>query len=98
MTATWILLVSWFFPPTPQSRLLKLVHYMGGSVKNEIKDTVTHLLANSSTGEKYQYAVTFNIPVMSEEWVHAAWAHRDEVNARADTDAMVSEWCGAHTL
>lgn len=66
---------------------------MGGSVKNEIKDTVTHLLAYSSTGEKYQYAVTFNIPVMSEEWVHAAWAHRDEVNARADTDAMVSEWC-----
>lgn len=66
---------------------------MGGSVKNEIKDTVTHLLAYSSTGEKYQYAVTFNIPVMSEEWVHAAWAHRDEVNARADTEAMVSKWC-----
>lgn len=75
-----------------QSRLLKLVHYMGGSVKNEIKDNVTHLLAYSSTGEKYQYANTFNIPIMSEDWVHAAWAHRDEVGARASTDSMVSHY------
>lgn len=73
----------------PQSRLLKLVHYMGGSVKNEIRENVTHLLAYSSTGEKYQYATTFNIPVMGEDWVHTAWAHRDEVGARADTDSMV---------
>lgn len=63
---------------------------MGGSVKNEIKDNVTHLLAYSSTGEKYQYANTFNIPIMSEDWVHAAWAHRDEVGARASTESMVS--------
>lgn len=74
----------------PQSRLLKLVHYMGGSVKNEIRENVTHLLAYSSTGEKYQYATTFNIPVMGEDWVHAAWAHRDEVGARADINSMVS--------
>ncbi|KAK4293207.1 hypothetical protein Pmani_034076 [Petrolisthes manimaculis] len=83
-----VLVFTGFRKKSEVSRLLKLVHYMGGSVKNEIKDTVTHLLAYSSTGEKYQYAVTFNIPVMSEEWVHAAWAHRDEVNARADTEAM----------
>lgn len=64
---------------------------MGGSVKNEIKENVTHLLAYSSTGEKYQYANTFNIPIMSEDWVHAAWAHRDEVGARASTVSMVSD-------
>ena len=63
---------------------------MGGSVKNEIKGNVTHLLAYSSTGEKYQYANTFNIPIMSEDWVHAAWAHRDEVGTRAGTETMVS--------
>ncbi|XP_042228864.1 protein ECT2-like isoform X2 [Homarus americanus] len=77
-----------FRKKTEVSRLLKLVHYMGGSVKNEIKENVTHLLAYSSMGEKYQYAVTFNIPVMGEDWVHAAWAHRDEAEARADTEAM----------
>ena len=62
---------------------------MGGSVKNEINEKVTHLLAHSSTGDKYQYAVTFNIPVMGEDWVKAAWAHRDEVQIRANTEAMV---------
>ncbi|KAK7066443.1 Protein T2, partial [Halocaridina rubra] len=83
-----VLVFTGFRKKTEVSRLLKLVHYMGGSVKNEIKDSVTHLLAYSSMGEKYQYAVTFNIPVMGEEWVHAAWAHRDEVSARANTEAM----------
>ncbi|XP_063843442.1 protein ECT2-like isoform X4 [Scylla paramamosain] len=83
-----ILVFTGFRKKNEVCRLLKLVHYMGGSVKNEIIDTVTHLLAYSSTGEKYQYANTFNIPIMSEDWVHAAWAHRDEVGARATTDTM----------
>ncbi|KAK8742664.1 hypothetical protein OTU49_001613 [Cherax quadricarinatus] len=83
-----IIVFTGFRKKTEVSRLLKLVHYMGGSVKNEIKDNVTHLLAYASTGEKYQYAVTFNIPVMGEDWVHAAWAHRDEAEARADTETM----------
>ncbi|XP_071524392.1 protein ECT2-like [Panulirus ornatus] len=83
-----ILVFTGFRKKAEVSRLLKLVHYMGGSVKNEIKENVTHLLAYSSTGEKYQYAITFSIPVMGEDWVHAAWAHRDEAMARADTDAM----------
>ena len=78
-----------YFPPFFQARLLKLVHYMGGSVRNEIKETVTHIVAHASTGRKYEYAATFNIPVMGEEWVHTAWAHRDEVGSRADTEAMV---------
>nr|XP_045600854.1 protein ECT2-like isoform X3 [Procambarus clarkii] len=83
-----IIVFTGFRKKSEVSRLLKLVHYMGGSVKNEIKENVTHLLAYSSTGEKYQYAVTFNIPVMGEDWVHAAWAHRDEAEARADSEAM----------
>lgn len=51
---------------------------MGGSVKNEMHEKVTHLIAVSSTGDKYQYAVTFNIPVMNQNWVHAAWEHKDD--------------------
>ncbi|XP_042873803.1 protein ECT2-like isoform X6 [Penaeus japonicus] len=84
-----VLVFTGFRKKAEVSRLLKLVHYMGGSVKNEIRENVTHLLAYSSTGEKYQYATTFNIPVMGEDWVHTAWAHRDEVGARADTDSMM---------
>ncbi|XP_047485177.1 protein ECT2-like isoform X4 [Penaeus chinensis] len=84
-----VLVFTGFRKKAEVSRLLKLVHYMGGSVKNEIRENVTHLLAYSSTGEKYQYATTFNIPVMGEDWVHAAWAHRDEVGARADINSMM---------
>ncbi|CAL4094312.1 unnamed protein product [Meganyctiphanes norvegica] len=83
-----VLVFTGFRKKAEVSRLLKLVHYMGGSVKNEINEKVTHLLAHSSTGEKYQYAVTFNIPVMGEDWVKAAWAHRDEVQIRANSEAM----------
>uniref|UniRef100_A0A0P4VR06 BRCT domain-containing protein n=2 Tax=Scylla olivacea TaxID=85551 RepID=A0A0P4VR06_SCYOL len=83
-----ILVFTGFRKKNEVCRLLKLVHYMGGSVKNEIIDTVTHLLAYSSTGEKYHYANTFNIPIMSEDWVLAVWAHRDEVGARATIDTM----------
>ncbi|KAK8388070.1 hypothetical protein O3P69_020153 [Scylla paramamosain] len=63
---------------------------MDGRVKNEIIDTVTHLLGYSSTGEKYQYANAFNIPIMSEDRVHAAWAHRDEVNPHVSGSALSS--------
>ncbi|KAG0717993.1 Protein ECT2 [Chionoecetes opilio] len=83
-----VLVFTGFRKKNEVSRLLKLVHYMGGSVKNEIKENVTHLLAYSATGEKYQYANTFNIPIMGEDWVRAAWAHRDEVGARASSKAM----------
>ncbi|XP_064092134.1 protein ECT2-like [Macrobrachium nipponense] len=84
-----VLVFTGFRKKAEVSRLLKLVHYMGGSIKNEIRESVTHLLAYASMGEKYQYAITFNIPVMGEEWVKAAWAHRDEVGARGDTEAMM---------
>ncbi|XP_076033603.1 protein ECT2-like isoform X2 [Oratosquilla oratoria] len=76
------------------SRLLRIVHHMGGSVKNELSERVTHLLAHSSTGEKYQYAVTFSIPVMGEDWVNASWAHRDEIGARADSEALMKHRLG----
>ena len=63
---------------------------MGGSVKNEMSDRVTHLIAVSAMGEKYQYAVTFFVPVVTQQWVHTAWAHRDDLGAQASEDKLVS--------
>ena len=63
---------------------------MGGSIKNEMSEKVTHLIAASAMGEKYHYAVTFNIPVMNQQWVHTAWAHRDDIGAQAASPQIVS--------
>ena len=46
--------------------MLKLVHMMGGSVKNYTGERMTHLVAVSAVGEKYQYANTFNVPIVRQ--------------------------------
>ena len=66
---------------------------MGGSVNCEITDRATHLVAYAATGEKYQYAVTFSIPVMGEKWINTAWAHRDELSIRAQDENLVRSYC-----
>ena len=64
---------------------------MGGSIRKEFDcNKITHLIANKVGGEKYQYAVTFNIPVMSASWVYLAWEKRHDRNARATDSVMVS--------
>ncbi len=63
---------------------------MGGSIRKEFDcNKITHLIANKVGGEKYQYAVTFNIPVMSASWVHLAWEKRHERSVRATDSSMV---------
>jgi len=58
--------------------IMRHIHWMGGHVKNEMNNSITHLIAVSSMGEKYQYAFTFNIPIMDASWVTAAWESRDD--------------------
>jgi len=64
-------------------RLLKLIHRMGGSVQKDVGKKMTQLLAVSSLGDKYQYATTFSIPVLTEAWLAAAWDNREAVGHRA---------------
>jgi len=64
-------------------RLLKLIHWMGGSVQRDAGKKMTQLLAVSSLGDKYQYATTFSIPVLTEAWLAAAWDNREAVGYRA---------------
>lgn len=64
---------------------------MGGSIRKEFDcNKISHLIANKVGGEKYQYAVTFNIPVMSASWVHLAWEKRHELGVRATDPAVVT--------
>ncbi|KAJ1528628.1 hypothetical protein ONE63_007023 [Megalurothrips usitatus] len=60
-------------------KLVRLVQCMGGSIRKEMSVSVTHLIAQSCGGKKYQYAITFRVPVMSEGWVFAAWEKRKEL-------------------
>jgi len=63
---------------------------MGGSIRKDFDySRITHLIANKVGGEKYQYAVTFNIPVMSASWVHTAWENRHDQNFKATEKVSV---------
>jgi hypothetical protein len=72
-----------------QNRLITLIHNMGGSIRRDMVSKVTHLIANSCGGDKYQYAVTFRVPVMSETWVYAMWEKRKETAVSAASEEMV---------
>ncbi|KAL6960096.1 Protein T2 [Sarracenia purpurea var. burkii] len=67
-----------------------LVHHMGGSVRKEMHCKVTHLIAKLCSGEKYFYAMTFRVPVVSETWVHDAWKYRDVIGFNAAENDFVS--------
>lgn len=62
------------------TRLVDLIHAMGGSIRKELNTRVTHLICNHSSGEKYQYAMTFRLNVIRTTWVNEAWMKRDEVD------------------
>ena len=80
-----------------------LIHRMGGSVIKDVKSTrLTHLVTDVCRGDKYRYASTFGIPVMSISWVKDAWQnHQNDVNFKAtETDFVekhkVKPFHGAH--
>ncbi|XP_016837796.1 protein ECT2 isoform X3 [Nasonia vitripennis] len=63
------------------TKLINMIHHMGGSIRKEMGLKVTHLIANCCGGEKYRYAVTFRVPVMSSDWVSALWDMRDSLSS-----------------
>uniref|UniRef100_T1J565 DH domain-containing protein n=1 Tax=Strigamia maritima TaxID=126957 RepID=T1J565_STRMM len=44
--------------------MVKLVHNMGGSIRKEFTNSITHLVANSTSRDKYKYAVTMGTSIM----------------------------------
>ncbi|XP_063902866.1 protein ECT2 isoform X2 [Zophobas morio] len=72
--------------------LVPLIHNMGGSIRKNISQKVTHLIANVCGGEKYRYAAIFRVPVMDPQWVYASWQKRNEMNFSATLDVFVAEF------
>lgn len=66
-----------------------MVHHMGGSIRKEMSAKVTHLIANVIGGDKYQYAVTFRVPVMHLSWVLESWERRDDIAFSAIVDTFM---------
>ena len=71
-------------------RYFSWIQSMGGSVLKEVNERrVTHLVADSCRGDKYRYASTFSIPVMSGEWIKFAWNNRHNVDFKATDPKFV---------
>jgi len=82
------LVISGYRHKSDLARLLKLIHTMGGSVVKDVGKKVTHVLSKSSIGEKYNYATTFSIPVLTEDWLLTAWDNRENLGYRANVKEM----------
>ncbi|XP_077293738.1 epithelial cell transforming 2 pebble isoform X3 [Arctopsyche grandis] len=74
------------------THLITLIHHMGGSIRKDMSARVTHLIANSSGGEKYKYATTFRVPVVDRAWVERFWGDRNIVERRALDEALLVEY------
>lgn len=67
-----------------------MIHSMGGSIRKEMGGKVTHLIANCCGGEKYKYAVTFRVPIMSMNWVIALWETKHDPASYGNNEELVS--------
>ncbi|XP_051158794.1 protein ECT2 isoform X3 [Leptopilina boulardi] len=72
------------------TKLINMIHNMGGSIRKEMGAKVTHLIANCCGGEKYRYAVTFRVPIMSMNWVTALWDLKDDVTCYGTNEELIS--------
>lgn len=62
---------------------------MGGSIRKDVSEKVTHLIANVVGGEKYIYAKTFRVPTMNRQWVYDSWERRNDLDFRATQDKII---------
>ncbi|XP_053674461.1 protein ECT2 [Anopheles nili] len=68
------------------THLVHLIHSMGGSIRKEMNTKVTHLICNSSGGEKYRYAMTFRLAIIRPNWVQEAWKNRHDPSFSATSE------------
>lgn len=73
------------------TRLVNLIHSMGGSIRKELNSKVTHLICNSSSGEKYRYAMTFRLTVVRACWVYDAWERRNDPSFSATAKVFTDD-------
>ncbi|KAL6255987.1 hypothetical protein P5V15_013223 [Pogonomyrmex californicus] len=73
-------------------KLANMVLNMGGSIRKEVGMKVTHLIANHCSGEKYRYADTYGLPIMSTEWVIALWNAKDDISSTACNEELITTY------
>ncbi|XP_069720734.1 protein ECT2 isoform X2 [Phaenicophaeus curvirostris] len=66
--------------------LVTLVHHMGGVIRRDFSSKVTHLVANSTHGDKFRIAVSLGTPILKAEWIYKAWEKRNEIDFCAADD------------
>ncbi|KFW86068.1 Protein ECT2 [Manacus vitellinus] len=73
-------------------KLVTLVHHMGGIIRRDFSSKVTHLVANSTHGDKFRIAVSLGVPIMKTEWIYKAWEKRNEIDFCAADDDFRSRF------
>ncbi|QQP40266.1 Protein ECT2like, partial [Caligus rogercresseyi] len=72
-------------------QFLFMVHSMGGSVRKDFVTKVTHLVSADTSGDKYRFAATFGIPIVSGEWIKKAWDKRALLGFRAEDPTLLED-------
>ncbi|XP_069831280.1 protein ECT2 isoform X4 [Dendropsophus ebraccatus] len=73
-------------------KLVTLVHHMGGTIRKDFSSKVTHLVANSTHGDKFRVAVSLGTPIMKADWILKAWERRNELEFSATDEEFKSEF------
>ncbi|XP_077204503.1 protein ECT2 isoform X3 [Paroedura picta] len=73
-------------------KLVTLVHHMGGIIRRDFSSKVTHLVANSTQGDKFRVAVSLGTPIMKAEWIYKSWERRNETDFCAAAEEFKNEF------
>ncbi|KAG8581267.1 hypothetical protein GDO81_007608 [Engystomops pustulosus] len=73
-------------------KLVTLVHHMGGTIRKDFSSKVTHLIANSTHGDKFRVAVSLGTPIMKADWILKAWERRNELEFSATDEEFKSDF------
>uniref|UniRef100_A0A8D2L7T1 Epithelial cell transforming 2 n=1 Tax=Varanus komodoensis TaxID=61221 RepID=A0A8D2L7T1_VARKO len=73
-------------------KLVTLVHHMGGIIRRDFSSKVTHLVANSTQGDKFRVAVSLGTPIMKAEWIYKSWERRNDIDFWAADEEFRKEF------
>ncbi|XP_032080861.1 protein ECT2 isoform X2 [Thamnophis elegans] len=73
-------------------KMVTLVHHMGGIIRRDFSSKVTHLVANSTQGDKFRVAVSLGTPIMKAEWIYRSWERRNDIDFCAADDEFRKEF------
>ncbi|XP_063772342.1 protein ECT2 isoform X3 [Pseudophryne corroboree] len=73
-------------------RLVTLVHHMGGTIRKDFSSKVTHLIANSTHGDKFRVAVSLGTPIMRADWILKSWEKKNDLEFSAADEEFKNEF------